>query len=115
MLDPAYQSYAHRHHTYLSRGHYAEQLEGLYGLFGPERVLVLQSEAMFADPDATLQGVFRFLGLEAATLGPLPVYKAGREREMPAAVRTRLEAYYAGPTEHFYSLPSVNFRWDPRD
>ncbi len=115
MLDPAYQSYAHRHHTYLSRGHYAEQLEALYTLFEPERVLVLQSEALFAAPDAALQGVFRFLDLDGATLGPLPVYKAGRDREMPASVRTRLEAYYAEPTERLYSLPGISFRWDRRD
>jgi sulfotransferase family protein len=115
MLDPAYQSYAHRHHTYLSRGHYAEQLEGLYALFGSERVHVLQSEAMFADPDAALQGVFEFLGLDGAPLGPVTAYKAGRDQKMPLSVRARLEAYYAEPTARLYALPSVNFRWDSRD
>lgn len=115
MLDPAYQSYAHRHHTYLSRGHYAEQLQALYALFGPERVYVLQSEAMFANPEAALQGVFGFLGLGGATLGEVPVYKAGRDQKMPASVRARLEEYYREPTAALYALPSVNFRWDSRD
>jgi hypothetical protein len=110
--DPTYQSYAHRHHTYLSRGRYAEQLTALYELFGPERVLVLQSEALFADPPAALRRVFRFLGLdEDPVLGPLPVYKAGRDQTMPAEIRARLEAYYAARNDDLYALPGVDLRW----
>jgi len=111
--DPAYQSYAHRHHTYLARGHYAEQVEALHRLFGPERLLVLQSEALFAAPDDTLRRVFRFLDLDdGPVLGPLSVYKAGRDQTLPADVRARLEAYYAGPNDQLYALPGIDFRWD---
>jgi len=113
--DPAYRSYAHRHHTYLARGHYAEQLEGLYQLFGPERLLVLQSEALFAAPEKELGRVFRFLGIdERPVLGPLPIYKAAPDRTMPAEIRERLESYYAGLNEELYALPGIDFRWDRR-
>jgi hypothetical protein len=111
--DPAYQSYSHRHHTYLGRGHYADQLATLHALFGPERVLVLQSEALFAAPETALREVFGFLGLdEDPMLGPLPVYKAGRDKAMPGEVRERLEAYYAEANERLYALPGVDFRWE---
>lgn len=113
--DPGYQSYAHRHHTYAARGHYADQIRALHERFGPERVLVLQSEALFAGPSTALQSAFRFLGLdETPVLGGLPVYKAGRDQTMSPAVRSRLEAYYAEPNERLYALPGVDFRWDRR-
>jgi hypothetical protein len=77
-------------------------------------VLVLQSEALFADPANVLRTVFRFLGLDdAADLGPLRVHKAGRDQTMPAAVRRRLEAYYAEPNRHLAQLPGIDFSWEP--
>jgi Sulfotransferase domain len=113
--DPAYQSYAHRHHTYLSRGHYAAQVKALQTRFGPDRLLVLQSEALFAAPEETLRRVFRFLDLDdSPVLGPLPVYKAGRDQTMPADVRARLEDYYAERNEWLYALPGIDFRWERR-
>lgn len=114
MLDPGYRSYAHRHHTYLARGHYAEHLEALGAFVPPGRILVLQSEALFADPAATLGGVFRYLGLPDASLGPLPVYKAARDEAMPIGVRRRLEEYYGPHNDRLSAHPGVGFRWEPR-
>lgn len=42
--DPGYVSHGHRHHSYLDRGQYADQIERLFELFGRERVLVLYAE-----------------------------------------------------------------------
>ncbi|MGH2704215.1 MAG: sulfotransferase domain-containing protein [Actinomycetota bacterium] len=110
--DPAYQSFSHRHHTYLARGRYAEHLESLSEHVPPSRVLVLQSEQMFADPKQTLKLIFDFLGLEQVELTGLPPYNAGSYDDMPAHVRARLEAYYAEPNARLYALPGVDFRWD---
>ncbi len=41
--DPAYQSLAHRHHSYRHRGQYAEQLERLYEFFPRTQVHVIDS------------------------------------------------------------------------
>ena len=46
--------YAHRHFSYAGRSRYAEALDRLHASFAPEQVLVVQSEALFADPAATL-------------------------------------------------------------
>jgi len=105
-------SFAHRHHTYLARGRYAEQLERLYQLFPPQQVLVLQSEALFADPAATLLRIWRFLGLADHRLEDVPVLKANRyEQAMPAAARAYLESYYQPHNERLYRLPGIDFRW----
>jgi hypothetical protein len=110
--DPAYQSFAWRHHSYLARGRYAEQLERLYNLFPPDQVLVLQSEALLADPNVALGPVWPFLGLAPFTATDRLTYKPGGEYEtMPAATRDCLNAYFGEHNERLYRLPGVRFRW----
>jgi O-antigen/teichoic acid export membrane protein len=55
--DRGYESAELRHHAYLARSRYAEQLRRLYSLVSPERVLVLQTERMSADPGAEMARV----------------------------------------------------------
>jgi Sulfotransferase domain len=110
--DPTYESFAHRHHTYLRRGHYAQQLQRLYELFPREHVLVLQSEALFADPHAELDRVWDFLGLSRVRLDGLRPMKAGRYDAMPPGSAERLRAYYAPHNERLRALLHSDFGWD---
>jgi len=112
--DPTYESYAHRHHTYLSRGHYAEQLEHIYSLFPREQVLVLQSEAMFAQPQRELSRVWDFLGLSQVELTGLKAMKANSyDRSMPDGAAERLTEYYAPHNERLFALEGDGLRWAP--
>lgn len=61
--DPCYVSHSHRHHSYLDRGQYVEQLTVLFDLFGRDRVLVLFAEDFFSDPEPSFDRVLGFLGL----------------------------------------------------
>src|ERR1700751_618216 len=49
--DPRYESFSHRHHSYLHRGHYAEQLERAFAPFPRSQVHVIDSEAYFGQPE----------------------------------------------------------------
>ena len=110
--DPSYESYAHRHHTYLSRGHYAEQLEHLYTLFPREQVLVLQSEALFAEPHRELARVWDFLGLSQVELSGLKPIKANSyDKAMPDGAAERLADYYAPHNERLFALEGDDLRW----
>lgn len=112
--DPSYESYSHRHHAYLRRGHYADQLEGIHRLFGPEQVLVLQSEALFSDPQAQLELVWSFLQIPRVRLADLRPVKANPHGPVPPAIAARLSPYYRTLNERLYQLPGVGFRWaDP--
>jgi len=111
VADPTYASFEHRHHAYLARGRYAEQLEAIRALFPADQLLVVQSEAMFADPNAAIGRVWDFLGLPSHTLGHVQAFKAGSYDAIPERVRARLGAYYAEPNERLYALPGINFRW----
>lgn len=110
--DPAYDGFAYRHYSYLARGRYAEQLERYLALFPPERILVLQSEALNADPDTELRRVWDFLGLPAVRLPELPREKVGTYDAMPPVVADRLREYFEPHNERLYALPVTSFRWD---
>ena len=109
--DPSYQSFEHRHHSYLARGHYAEQLHRLLDLFPRDQLLVIQSEKLFADPPGQLNRVWDFLGLERVQLDGLEALKPGTYGAMPPDARARLQSYYTEHNEELYSLPGIDFRW----
>ncbi len=105
---------AWRHHSYLARGRYAEQLERLYQLFPPSQVLVCHSEALLADPDAELAKAWSFLGLAPHRTSQPHTFKVGGySDDMPAGVRARLEEYFAPWNERLYQLPGIRFRFKP--
>ncbi len=61
--DPTYRSQLHEWHSYVARGQYAEHLERWLKHFPRDRLHVVVSEHMFADPNVVLPEVARFLGL----------------------------------------------------
>lgn len=111
--DPSYESYSHRHHSYLSRGRYAEQLERLYEHVPPEQVLVVRTENMFSDPARELTRIWKHLGVRDVPLPELSHLKA--TNAPPAighALRERLTDYYRPWNERLAALPGVGFTWD---
>jgi sulfotransferase family protein len=109
--EPGYESFAYRHHGYLARGRYAEQLERLYELVSPSRVLLLQSELLLADPNAVLDRVWRFLDLPPHAIYHAQLLDSGSYAPMPDTIRERLQQYYHSHNRRLYELPGVDFRW----
>ena len=109
--DPSYNSFALQHHSYVSRGRYAEQLEVWYGLFPREQVLVLRSEDLFADPERVYLDVLRFLGVPAFSLPEYDVFNPRKYSDMSTGTRQSLVAYFAEPNERLYDLMGVDFGW----
>lgn len=107
-------SFAWRHQSYLARSRYAEQLERVYHLFPPERVLVLRSEALLANPDAELAKAWRFLDLPPHQVDQVRTFKVGGYQVgVPGALRTRLDEYFAPHNRRLYELPGIDFRFEP--
>nr|WP_328808823.1 sulfotransferase [Nonomuraea montanisoli] len=97
--------HSHRHHAYLARGRYSEQLDRLEPLFGRERILVLDSHAFFAEPEGVYDRVLEFLGVPH--LGH-PVFERhngrSRPKSLPESVRRRL-------SDHFEAYDTRLVRW----
>jgi hypothetical protein len=109
--DRAYRSHAHRHQSYAARGLYAEQLRRWREHVAPERLLVVTSEELFADPAATTGTVLEFLGLDAGEVPPLPVRNQRPYPPMSDAARTLLEARFEGPNLELCDLLGRDVGW----
>ena len=111
--DPSYQSFAHRHHSYLQRGHYAEQLRRLYAHCPAEQVLVLRSEEMFARPEQQLSLVWDHLGVSQVALTGLERFKATNSPpDISPALMVRLTEYYRPWNERLQELLGASFAWN---
>jgi Sulfotransferase domain len=95
VADPRYESFSHRHHSYLAKSQYVDQVRTLFDLFGRDRVLVIDSE-MFADePQRTYDQILDFLGLPPFRPAAFGRWNA-REKTQPLAeaTRRRLDAHF---------------------
>ncbi len=111
--DPSYEGFDYRHHGYLERGHYADQLAKIYKFFPETQVLVLQSERLFAEPHVELSRVWGFLGLDNVTLSGLQPLNAGATRaSLDDHYRTRLTEYFRPHNERLWELLGTTFDWD---
>ena len=81
---------ATRVHSYRRRGLYSHQLRNLFASFGRSQVLLVRSESLSDNHDATLRRVFAFLGVsEEARVPPARVFEgepAGRHPGVTAVL-----------------------------
>lgn len=109
--DTSYNSFAYQHHSYLSRGRYAEQLEVWYRLFRRDQILVLRSEDLFSDPDGTYRHVLGFLDVPPLSLREYDVFNPRSYNEMSPETRQFLVDSFAEPNEQLYELVGFDFGW----
>lgn len=94
--DPGYNSVAHRHHSIVRRGQYADRLELFFDLLGRDRVHVLFSERFAEHPEQEYDRVLVFLGLpDHRPAYGFKRWNAAPPAEMSAETRRRLEEHYA--------------------
>lgn len=98
--DPTYESFSHRHHAYLSRGQFAEQLQRAYSLFDASQVHVMESERFFAEPIKEYDRLIDFLELSRYTPARFAKHNARPSSAMPAGARQRLSEHYRAHNEH---------------
>jgi hypothetical protein len=113
--EPEYRSFNHQHFSYLARGRYLEQIERWHGLFPVEQMLIIDSHAFFADPDAGYREVSRFLGLDERSLVEYPQLNARSDGRLPADARERLRELFAEPTRRLEEYLGRSFSWETTD
>lgn len=111
LADEALVSRAHQHYSYMARGHYAEQLERVFQHHGRENVLVMATETLVKDSEASLRSIQSFIGLE-----PSPAINLGK-RNASAAFKPeehtleRLRAVYRESNQRLRELVDVPIPW----
>lgn len=109
--DRRYDSFAHRHHTYLARGLYAEQLERWFEHVSREQLLVLRSEDFFTDPKRVHRRVLDFLELEPHELDSYRAFNQKPYADLAPQTREQLRDYFAEPNQRLEALLGRSFEW----
>jgi hypothetical protein len=111
LADPTYRSRHHRHHSYVARGLYAEQLERWFAQFPREQLLVLRAEDFLARPAEVYGDVLGFLGLRPWQLNDFVPRNRGSYAPIDPALRARLEERFAEPNARLARLLGRDFDW----
>jgi hypothetical protein len=94
IADPSYQSFEHRHHSYLARSRYSEQIDRFLDELGPDRVYVVDADAFFEQPQEEFERLGSWLGLPAWRPEQVEQWNARPRTPMPPELRERLERYF---------------------
>lgn len=92
--EPEYESHAHRHHAYTSRGEYAVQLQRAFKYFPADQVHVLDSESFFQQPELVYSDLLHFLGLRQHLPRRFDQFNARPSSPMPVRAKQRLEQHF---------------------
>jgi hypothetical protein len=99
--------------SYLHRSRYAEHVERWLQFFDRTQFLFLEFEALAADPQATLDRVYEFLGLPRHEHSDLPKRNVGSySSSMDPATRAQLVSYFQPHNQRLRDLTGVPFGWD---
>lgn len=109
--DPGARSFSHRHQSYLTQSAYAPMLTRWFDAFGRDRVLVMTSEEVFADPQAAVDAVGRRLGLPARPLRHRDRLNAAPSADLDPVTRRDLARRLASAIAETEALLGRDLNW----
>ena len=113
--DPEAVSFAYQHHSYVARGRYLEQIERWWEVFPRERLLLVRSEDLYADPDATFDAITAHLGIRSWRPPVLRTYNAATATVMAADTRALLRETFRPWNERLAAATGRDWAWDEID
>jgi len=111
IANPAYESFAHRHHAYLSRSRYAEQIERFVDLLGADRVFVMDADRFFESPVEEFARLQEWLGLPRWDPGTVEKWNARERDPLTAELRAELTRYFEPHDNRLEALMGRTPRW----
>jgi hypothetical protein len=115
LADPLARSFEHQHHGYLARSRYVGQVRRLLDTFGPERVLVMDAEALFADAKGEFTRLCEWLGIDPPTEVADEQWNAAPRDPLSPERRAELTASFAPYDEELSSLLGRPLSWRSLD
>lgn len=111
LADPFFNSFAHQHFSYVTRGHYADQLGRYLAVFPSSHLLVLEAEALWSAPASTIREISSFLELPDWEPDSFPRRNATTPSRVDPNTRLRLEEMFAAPNRRLVDLMGQKFSW----
>jgi hypothetical protein len=111
VAEPGYLSFAHEHHSYVAQSRYLDMLPAWLERFPSERVLLMPSEDLYADPQGTLDRVTEFLGLPGWTLRDRTKHNYHPAADMRPQTRQHLRGLFAEHNQELSKLLGMRLDW----
>ncbi len=112
LRDPEAVSFPYEQQSYALQSEYATSIERWLAYFPREQMLVLRSEELYADPQATYDRVTDFLGLERHTLLQPEPWNAAPRTKLAPDVRDALVERFAPSEARLRELVDESLRWE---
>ena len=109
--DPTYQSFSHRHHSYLARGRYAPQIGRLQRTVGVANVLIVDANRFFESPSERFGEVLDWLGVPHSQRTEAEQLNARPRPPMPDSLRDRLMAHFEDSDRALVPLLGAEPSW----
>jgi hypothetical protein len=109
--DGTYYSFNYQNYSYMARGMYADQLERWFRYFPREQFLILQSEAVYADPAKEFVRVLDFVHVPRWQPQVFQPSLQGEYEPMQPEMRAYLSDFFAPHNERLYELLDIDFEW----
>ncbi|MDJ0555728.1 MAG: tetratricopeptide repeat protein [Microcoleaceae cyanobacterium MO_207.B10] len=111
-ISPKSINYWRQELNYLARGVYVEFFQEWMGLFPREQFLVLKSEDFYANPEASMQQVLKFLDLPEYQLSEYKNYNTGNYSPIDKSMRKNLKDYFQVHNHRLEEYLGMKFDWD---
>jgi hypothetical protein len=109
--DPGAYSFEHQHHAYLARSRYVDQVRRLLDTFGSDRVLIMDAEALFADPQGEFGRLCEWLRIAPPAEVGNEQWNAEPRDPLTPERRAELTAYFAPYDEELSALIGRPLSW----
>lgn len=112
--DLGYRSPEYVRHAYVDQGEYRAKLEQLFRRVARSRVLILHSEGLSAQTQATFDRVTDFLHLDRLKLNNIRRVNAGSYEPLKSAdpeTNARLREHFKSHNESLYAYLGIDFGW----
>ena len=119
--DPDFVPVHYRHHSYLARGVYVDQLKNWFQYYDKKQFLILATEDFTKNPQQILNQFFDFVGAATTTTAAAPPPDVGNltnrnvgnyKERMNENTRKFLIEYFKPHNERLYRLLQRSFDWD---
>lgn len=113
LANETYFSHSHQHHSYLTRGLYAEQLEYWFQFFPREQILILRSEDMYENTAEVFKQTCRHIGVSEIVLPEFRVFgRPKRSSPLSPETRERLYEFFRPHNQRLYELIGRDMGWE---
>lgn len=116
LANESYNSFNHRHFSYLQRGIYVDQLQAYAEFFDRDQILVIKSEDFFSRTPEVFQQILEFLGLEPYIPGDMhPRNASNYSKKQQHTINKEFHAYlqdhFRPHNQRLYEYLDRDFGW----